>query len=121
MKSLSEFEDRHFDFQIEVDPEYHPKIIGKKGAVISKIRTDHGVQINFPKKGEPNEHIITITGYEESTHAAKDDIMKIVNQLVSLFLDCKIGLHRDVSTLADVFLNHMYVKREEIEQHLPGY
>jgi predicted PilT family ATPase len=67
---------------MEVDPEYHPKIIGRKGAVISKIRSDHGVQINFLKKGDPEEHIITITGYEQNTLAARDDIMKIVNELV---------------------------------------
>lgn len=72
--------------QIEVDPEYHPKIIGRKGAVISKIRSDHGVQINFLKKGDPEEHIITITGYEQSTLAARDDIMKIVNDLVNCTL-----------------------------------
>lgn len=73
-------------FQIDVNPEYHPKIIGKKGAVISKIRFDHGVQINFAKKGDPDEHIITITGYEQNTLAARDDIMKIVNELVSQIL-----------------------------------
>ena len=73
-------------FQIEVIPEYHPKIIGKKGAVISKIRSDHGVQINFAKKGDPDEHIIIITGYEQNTQAARDDIMKIVNELVSQIL-----------------------------------
>lgn len=42
---------RGFALEIEVNPEYHPKIIGKKGARISKIRKDHGVQIIFPKKG----------------------------------------------------------------------
>jgi hypothetical protein len=41
------------------------------------------VQINFVKKGDPDEHIITITGYEQNTLAARDDIMKIVNELVS--------------------------------------
>lgn len=72
---------KSFELKIEVDPEYHPKIIGRKGAVISKIRSDHGVQINFLKKGDPEEHIITITGYEQNTLAARDDIMKIVNEL----------------------------------------
>lgn len=43
---------KSFALQIEVNPEYHPKIIGKKGAVITKIRRDHDVQITFPKKGE---------------------------------------------------------------------
>ncbi|XP_046390775.1 vigilin [Ischnura elegans] len=70
-----------FELKIEVDPNYHPKIIGKKGAVINKIRTKHNVQINFPKKGDPEEHIITIIGYENAATAARDDIMKIVNTL----------------------------------------
>lgn len=43
---------RSFPLSIEVPPEYHPKIIGKRGAVITKIRKDHDVQINFPKKGK---------------------------------------------------------------------
>lgn len=70
-----------FALKIEINPEFHPKIIGKRGAVINKIRTDHDVQINFPRKGDPEEHIITITGYEENAHRAKDDIMLIVNEL----------------------------------------
>ncbi|XP_049810317.1 vigilin [Schistocerca nitens] len=75
---------KSYELKIEVDPDYHPKIIGRKGAVISKIRSDHDVQINFPKKGDPEEHIITITGYEKNAQAAKDDIMKIVNELNDL-------------------------------------
>ncbi|XP_060527573.1 vigilin isoform X2 [Cylas formicarius] len=75
---------RSFVLQIEVNPEYHPKIIGRGGTVITKIRKDHDVQITFPKRGDENEHIITITGYEESTYRARDDIMKIVNELNEL-------------------------------------
>lgn len=45
---------KSFSITIEVNPEYHPKIIGKRGAVITKIRADHDVQINFPKKGKSN-------------------------------------------------------------------
>lgn len=78
------FKIKHNAFQIEVDPEYHPKIIGRKGAVINKIRSDHDVQINFPRKGDSKEHVITITGYEKNACTARDDIMKIVNELVSI-------------------------------------
>lgn len=72
---------KSFELKIEIDPEYHPKIIGRKGTVISKIRSDHDVQINFPRKGDPKEHIITITGYEKNAYSARDDITKIVNEL----------------------------------------
>jgi len=72
---------KSFGLKIEVNPEYHAKITGQKGAVISKIRSDHGVRINFTKKGDPDEHIIIISGYEQNTLAARDGIMKIVNDL----------------------------------------
>ncbi|XP_066997687.1 vigilin [Anabrus simplex] len=98
----SEREDRvrkSFEVKVSVDPNYHPKIIGRKGAVISKIRADHDVQINFPKKGDPEEHIITITGYEDDVHAAKEAIMKIVRDLDELVKEDVIIDHRVHSRL----------------------
>lgn len=38
-----------------VDPKFHPKIIGRKGAVISQIRKDHDVNIQFPDKGDEDQ------------------------------------------------------------------
>ena len=45
--------------------------------------------------GDPEEHIITIIGYEENTHNAKDDILKIVSDLDELvreevFIDSRV-------------------------------
>lgn len=67
---------------MSVDPKYHPKIIGRKGAVISKIRQDHDVQIQFPERGSEAEDIITITGYEKNAHSAEEAILNIVRELV---------------------------------------
>lgn len=76
---------RSYELKIEIDPEFHPKIIGRKGAVINKIRADHGVQISFPKREDSeDQNIITIQGYEAATQTARDDIMKIVNELNDL-------------------------------------
>ncbi|XP_049867329.1 vigilin [Pectinophora gossypiella] len=72
---------RSFELKFRVDPEYHPLVIGKGGTVITKIRTDYGVQINLPKRGEPDDDIITIQGYEDKAHQAKEAIMAIVHQL----------------------------------------
>ncbi|KAG7307616.1 hypothetical protein JYU34_007838 [Plutella xylostella] len=71
---------RSYELKFKVDPEYHPLVIGKGGAVIMKIRTDFGVQINLPKRGEAEDDTITIQGYEEKAHQAKDAIMAIVQQ-----------------------------------------
>ncbi|KAL1494803.1 hypothetical protein ABEB36_010342 [Hypothenemus hampei] len=76
---------RSYSVQLEVNPDYHPKIIGKGGAVIMKIRNDHDVQITFPKKGDDIENVITIMGYEENAKRAKEAIEKIVADLDNLF------------------------------------
>ncbi len=61
---------------------YHPKIIGRGGVVISKIRQQHDVQIQLPERDSPNKNVIKVTGYEQNAQAAKEDILKIVADLV---------------------------------------
>jgi len=74
---------RSFEVTVEVNPEYHPKIIGRSGGVINKLREDFKVNIQLPPKGAENEELITITGLEEDANAAKQAILKIVNQYES--------------------------------------
>lgn len=66
---------------IDVDPQLHPKIIGRGGSVVNKIRKDHNVNINFPER---DESTITITGYEKDAEAARDAILKLVQEQVLL-------------------------------------
>ncbi|KAL7990812.1 hypothetical protein Chor_014242 [Crotalus horridus] len=74
---------RNFKLTVAVDPKYHPKIIGRKGAVITQIRTEHDVTIQFPDKDDESQaqDQIIITGYEKNTESARDAIMKIVGEL----------------------------------------
>ncbi|KAK0077806.1 hypothetical protein PV325_003421 [Microctonus aethiopoides] len=72
---------KSYKLKFEVDPEFHPKIIGRGGAVIKQIRTEHDVQVEFPRKGDPAENIIIVTGFEKNAHEAKEEILKIVNAL----------------------------------------
>ncbi|XP_037282451.1 satellite-binding protein 1 Dp1 [Rhipicephalus microplus] len=77
---LEEEEDRKarsFHLDVEVDSKYHPKIIGWRGAVVTKIRKDHNVQVQFPEKGE---NMITIIGYEKNACSARDEILRIVKE-----------------------------------------
>lgn len=68
-----------YELKIEVDPDLHPKIIGKRGLVINKIRAQHDVQISFPRKEDAENNVIRITGYETAAKAARDDILAIVD------------------------------------------
>eukprot|EP00066_Takifugu_rubripes_P007967 XP_003973835.1 PREDICTED: vigilin [Takifugu rubripes] len=72
---------RSYRLTMTVDPKYHPKIIGRKGAVITNIRTEHDVNIQFPEKNDESQDQITITGYELKAIAARDAIQAIVDEL----------------------------------------
>ncbi|RWS27624.1 vigilin-like protein [Leptotrombidium deliense] len=92
---------RSFKVAIRVDPKYHPKIIGRRGNVISQIRTEFDVQVQFPERtddaSQPNQDLITITGYEEKANAAKEKILGIVRDLedhVSEEIDLDYRIHR---------------------------
>jgi len=74
---------KSYEVKIEVNPEHHPKIIGRKGAIIQQIRNDFDVNIQLPKKGAPDEAIITITGYEDQAFKAKKAILDIVRDIES--------------------------------------
>jgi len=74
---------RSFEVTVEINSEYHPKIIGRSGGVINKLRQDFKVNIQLPSKGSENGELITITGLEEDANAAKQAILKIVNQYES--------------------------------------
>jgi len=75
---------KSYEIEIDIKPEYHPKIIGRKGAVITKLRNDYEVNIQLPKKDDPEASIITITGYEKNALEAKIAIQKIVGDFENL-------------------------------------
>lgn len=75
---------KSFTLQVEVPPEYHSKIIGKKGSVISKLRDDYQVIITMPKPEDANANVITIKGYEDKAILAKEAIIKMVQDLDDL-------------------------------------
>jgi predicted PilT family ATPase len=73
---------RSYKLEVNIDPKFHPKIIGRRGAVVTKIRQDHDVHIQFADKSCEHPDVIVITGLEKNTLAAKEDILRIVQELV---------------------------------------
>ncbi|TXT10874.1 hypothetical protein VHUM_02379 [Vanrija humicola] len=58
-----------------------PRIIGSKGATISRLRAETGTDINVGKEND----LITITGSESSVLAAKEAILSVVTRSGSRF------------------------------------
>ena len=56
--------------------------------MITEIRKKYDVVIQLPKKDDPDQQTITITGVEEKALAARDEILKIVNDLVRVAKPC---------------------------------
>jgi transcription antitermination factor NusA-like protein len=75
---------KNFKLEVMVEPKYHPKIIGRRGAVVTKIRQDHDVHILFPDKNSDRPDVIVITGLQEKTESARDEITRIVQELEDL-------------------------------------
>lgn len=76
---------KSFSLTIDVPAKHHPKIVGRKGAVVTKLREKHQVQIQFPSKNSDGEasssSTITVTGYEQNAYAARDEILSMVQEL----------------------------------------
>jgi predicted PilT family ATPase len=83
-KEKDEKELKSFEIKLDIKPEYHPKIIGHKGSVISSLRKDYEVNIQLPKKEHPEQSTITITGYEANAIKARDAIMKKIGEFEAM-------------------------------------
>lgn len=66
----------HVGFLTGLPRSAFPRIIGSKGATISRLRAETGADINVGKEDD----VITITGDEESVQQAKDAILEIVSR-----------------------------------------
>jgi len=75
---------KSYEIKIQVNPEYHPKIIGRRGAVITELRKQYDVNIQLPKRDDKDDSTITITGYEKKANEARAAILAIVNEFESL-------------------------------------
>jgi predicted RNA-binding protein YlqC (UPF0109 family) len=119
---------RQFELVINVAAEYHPKLIGRKGAMIIKLREKHGVYIKVPPSpsgpDEEKSNQITITGYEQNCMEAKDAILGIIGELedqVTLEVSINNQIHsriigqkgRTVRKLMDEFKTDIRFPRAE--------
>jgi len=76
---------RQFELVMNVNSEYHPKLIGRKGAVIQKLREQHNVNIQVPPSStaadEERSNQIRLIGYEQNCMQAKEAIDTIIRDL----------------------------------------
>lgn len=82
--------------------QYHPTIIGRRGATVTEIRKKFDVNVQFPEANKSEvcsllcanvtihipgytllQDLIKVIGYEENTKQARDHILGIVSELES--------------------------------------
>ena len=71
--------------KVRVSKDVHPKIIGKGGAQIRKIRDETETKIDFPRENSDSD-VITITGKKENVEKAKNIIEAIQKETVCIAL-----------------------------------
>ena len=73
-----------YEEKVKIFKEAHPKIIGKGGAQIKKIREETDTKIDLPRENSDSD-VITITGRKENVQKARNMIENIQKELVRLF------------------------------------
>jgi len=76
---------RNFEMILNVANRHHSKLIGRKGAVIQKLRDEYGVIINVPPSSmnadDEKANQIKLVGYEQKCEKAKAAIEAMVREL----------------------------------------
>jgi len=74
---------KSFQVTVNVDPQFHSKIIGKKGATINKLREKYDVNVRIPDRADQDPTLITIIGFQEKAEQAREAIIDIAGELAS--------------------------------------
>lgn len=70
--------------EVHINAAVHSRLIGSKGRNIRKIMEEFKVDIKFPRKTDPDPNIVTIVGTEENVTDAKDRLLNLEEEYVSL-------------------------------------
>lgn len=68
--------------EVDIDPRVHRRLIGFGGKNIRRIMDDYKVDIRFPKQGD--DSIVVITGDEDNVLDAKDHLLNLAEEYVSI-------------------------------------
>jgi len=111
---------------VDVNPIHHPRIIGRKGETIRKLREKYDVQIQLPERQsdatEGSDNIITIIGYEKNANDAKAEIANIVQEeesKVTVELDIDNRIHRRLIGQRGRAI-HQFMDQYKVEVKFPG-
>ena len=64
----------------------HSRLIGAKGKAIAKVMDQFNVVVRFPRDKQTNT--VTISGMEENVEDAKDHLLMLADDYVSIPLAC---------------------------------
>ena len=84
-----------YSVKVPIFKEFHKNVIGKGGANIKKIREETKTRIDLPPEGSDSDMVI-ITGRKEDVDKARERIMKIQSELVSVYSIWIISIMRQI-------------------------
>lgn len=72
--------------EVSIDSRIHSRIIGTRGRNILKIMDDYKVDIRFPRSSDPDPNLVVIQGAEDDVLDAKDVLLNMEEEYVSIKL-----------------------------------
>lgn len=70
--------------EVFIDARVHSRLIGTRGRNIRKIMEEFKVDIKFPRSDDNDPNIVTIMGYEDNVLEAKDHLLNLEEEYVSI-------------------------------------
>lgn len=72
--------DERTEETIDIPNQMHPRLIGVQGRVVKKMMDEFKINVKFARQGDPNPNAVVLIGSASSILAAKNHMLKLVNQ-----------------------------------------
>lgn len=79
--------------EVSIDSRVHSRLIGTRGRNIRKIMEEFKVDIKFPRSEDPDPNLVTITGNEDNVQEAKDHLLNLEEEFVSIRILCEVSYY----------------------------
>lgn len=73
--------------EVSIDARIHPRIIGARGRGINKLMEDFNVELRFPRSGDPDPNLVTISGVEDNVLDCKDYLLNMEEEYVIIIFN----------------------------------
>ena len=84
LELANEKQETSFTAEVRAKPKHHRFLIGRNGTNIKKVRDETGARVVFPTDKDTDKELIVIIGRKDAVAKAKEQLEKMIKELVSV-------------------------------------